>query len=65
MLLGFVLGQLMEENLRRALIISRGNMMTFLEHPVSAGLLVVALLLLVLALLPAISKGREEVFVED
>ena len=42
-----------------------GDMMTFLEHPVSAGLLVVALLLLVLALLPAISKGREEVFVED
>jgi putative tricarboxylic transport membrane protein len=65
LLLGFVLGKLMEENLRRALIISRGNMMTFLEHPVSAGLLVVALLLLVLALLPAISKGREEVFVED
>jgi putative tricarboxylic transport membrane protein len=64
LLLGFVLGKLMEENLRRALIISRGNMMTFLEHPVSAGLLVVALLLLVLALLPAISKGREEVFVE-
>ncbi|MPR10103.1 tripartite tricarboxylate transporter permease [Microvirga tunisiensis] len=65
LLLGFVLGKLMEENLRRALIISRGNMMTFLEHPVSAGLLVVALLLLVLALLLAISKGREEVFVED
>jgi len=64
LLLGFVLGKLMEENLRRALIISRGDMMTFLEHPVSAGLLVVALLLLVVALLPTISKGRDEVFVE-
>jgi putative tricarboxylic transport membrane protein len=64
LLLGFVLGKLMEENLRRALIISRGDMMTFLEHPVSAGLLVVALLLLVVALLPMISKGRDEVFVE-
>ena len=52
LLLGFVLGKLMEENLRRALIISRGDMMTFLTHPVSAGLLVVALLVLVLALLP-------------
>jgi putative tricarboxylic transport membrane protein len=64
LLLGFVLGKLMEENLRRALIISRGDMMTFLEHPVSAGLLVVALLLLIVALLPTISKGRDEVFVE-
>src|SRR3712207_6976919 len=43
---GFVLGRLMEENLRRALIISRGDMMTFIERPVSAGLLAVALVLL-------------------
>jgi putative tricarboxylic transport membrane protein len=64
MLLGFVLGKLMEENLRRALIISRGDMMTFLTHPVSAGLLVVALLVLVLALLPTIRRGRDEVFTE-
>ena len=39
MLLGFVLGKLMEENLRRALIISRGDLTTFLERPISAGLL--------------------------
>ena len=64
MLLGFVLGRLMEENLRRALIISRGDLMTFLDRPISAGLLAVAVLLLALALLPTIRKGRDEVFVE-
>jgi putative tricarboxylic transport membrane protein len=64
MLLGFVLGRLMEENLRRALIISRGDMMTFLDRPISAGLLAVAVILLVIALLPSIRKGRDEVFVE-
>jgi TctA family transporter len=40
MLLGFVLGPLMEENLRRALLLSRGDMMTFIERPISAGFLV-------------------------
>jgi putative tricarboxylic transport membrane protein len=64
LLLGFVLGKLMEENLRRALIISRGDMMTFLERPVSAALLAISLILLVLALLPAIRQSREEVFVD-
>lgn len=64
MLLGFVLGRLMEENLRRALIISRGDLMTFLDRPISAGLLAVAAILLALALLPSIRQGREEVFTE-
>jgi putative tricarboxylic transport membrane protein len=64
LLLGFVLGKLMEENLRRALIISRGDMMTFLDHSVSAGLLAAALIVLALALLPTLRKGRDEVFVE-
>jgi putative tricarboxylic transport membrane protein len=63
-LLGFVLGRLMEENLRRALIISRGDLMTFIDRPISAGLLLVAVVLLVIALLPTVRKGREEVFVE-
>jgi len=58
LLLGFVLGKLMEENLRRALIISRGSMETFITHPISAGLLVIALL-------PSIRKEKDEVFVED
>ncbi|WP_210497004.1 tripartite tricarboxylate transporter permease [Microvirga antarctica] len=64
LLLGFVLGKLLEENLRRALILSRGSLETFVERPISAGLLAVAALLLVLALLPSIRKGRDEVFVE-
>jgi putative tricarboxylic transport membrane protein len=64
LLLGFVLGKLMEENLRRALIISRGDMMTFIDRPISAGLLLVAAVLLIIALLPTVRKSREEVFVE-
>jgi putative tricarboxylic transport membrane protein len=64
LLLGFVLGRLMEENLRRALIISRGDMMTFIDRPISAGLLLVAVVLLVIALLPTVRKSRDEVFVE-
>jgi len=65
LLLGFVLGKLMEENFRRALIISRGEITTFINHPVSAGLLIVAAVVLLIALLPSIRKGRDEVFVED
>ena len=66
LLLGFVLGKLMEENLRRALrTYSRGEITTFISHPVSAALLFVAAVVLLIALLPSVSKGREEVFVED
>ena len=54
----------MEEKLRQALIISRGSFWTFVERPISAGLLAVAVLVLVIALLPSISKKREEVFTE-
>ncbi|WP_061934773.1 tripartite tricarboxylate transporter permease [Aureimonas sp. AU22] len=64
LLLGFVLGKLLEENFRRSLIISRGDMMTFLERPVSAGLLLVAVLFLAFALLPTVRKSRDEVFDE-
>ncbi|MBN9081215.1 MAG: hypothetical protein BGP04_23315 [Rhizobiales bacterium 62-17] len=64
MLLGFVLGKLMEEKLRQALILSRGSFTTFIERPVSAGLLIVAVAMLCLALLPSFSKRREEVFTE-
>ena len=64
MLLGFVLGKLMEEKLRQALILSRGSFSTFIDRPVSAGLLLVAVVMLVLALLPSIRKGRDEVFTE-
>lgn len=64
LLLGFVLGRLMEEKLRQALILSRGSFATFVDRPVSAGLLAVATIMLVIALLPAIRKGRDEVFTE-
>jgi TctA family transporter len=64
LLLGFVLGPMMEENLRRALLLSRGDPMVFAERPISRYLLIVAFLLLVLVMAPAIKKKREEVFVE-
>jgi putative tricarboxylic transport membrane protein len=64
MLLGFVLGKLMEEKLRQALILSRGSFSTFIDRPVSAGLLAVAAVLLVIALLPSIRKSRDEVFAD-
>ncbi|WP_062225789.1 tripartite tricarboxylate transporter permease [Aureimonas frigidaquae] len=64
LLLGFVLGRLMEENFRRALLMSRGDMMTFVESPISATLLVIAVLLLVVSLLPNLRRSRDEVFTE-
>jgi putative tricarboxylic transport membrane protein len=65
MLLGFILGPLMEENLRRAMRISSGDPMIFVNRPISLGLLVAALLLLVLVALPAIRGKRAEVFQES
>jgi putative tricarboxylic transport membrane protein len=65
LLLGFVLGPLLEENLRRALIISRGDPSVFLTRPISAALLIAAVGALVLAVLPAIRRRREVVFQED
>ena len=64
MLLGFVLGRLMEEKLRQALALSEGSFMTFIERPVSAVLLLLALAVIVVAVLPAVRKGREEAFQE-
>jgi putative tricarboxylic transport membrane protein len=62
MLLGFVLGKLMEEKLRQALALSEGSFMTFVERPVSAALLLIAAAVIVIAVLPAVRKGREEAF---
>ncbi|MPZ58592.1 MAG: tripartite tricarboxylate transporter permease [Rhizobiales bacterium] len=62
--LGFVLGRMMEENLRQALIISHGRFTTFVERPLSAFLLTVAVVLLVIAFLPTIKRSREKAFVE-
>ncbi|MBA3324690.1 MAG: tripartite tricarboxylate transporter permease [Rhodobacteraceae bacterium] len=65
LLLGFVLGPLLEEHLRRAMIISRGDPMIFLERPISATLLGLAALAVLIAVLPAVRKKRDEVFVEE
>ncbi len=65
LLLGFILGPMMEENLRRAMLLSRGDATTFITRPLSASLLAVAALLLVIILLPAIRKKREEAFQEE
>ncbi|KKB80651.1 hypothetical protein VW29_16740 [Devosia limi DSM 17137] len=65
LLLGFVLGPLLEEHLRRAMIISRGDPMIFLERPISATLLGLAVLAVVIAALPKFRKKRNEVFVEE
>ena len=64
MLLGFVLGRLMEEKLRQALALSEGSFMTFVERPVSLLLVVLSVAIMIVAVLPAISKRREEVFQE-
>jgi TctA family transporter len=65
LLLGFVLGPMMEENFRRALLLSRGDFTTFVTRPLSLGLLIAAALLVVVVALPAVKKSREEVFVEE
>jgi TctA family transporter len=64
MLLGFILGPLMEENLRRALVLSRGDPTVFLTRPISLTLLVLAALLLAMVILPTFRKTREEAFKE-
>ena len=65
LLLGFVLGPMLEENFRRALLLSHGDPMVFVERPISATLLVIALVLMALVLVPSVRKKREETFVED
>jgi putative tricarboxylic transport membrane protein len=65
LLLGFVLGKLMEEFLRRAMTISRGDPMVFFTRPLSLTLLLMALALLLIVFLPAISKTRKEAFAGD
>ena len=64
LLLGFVLGPMMEENLRRALLLSRGDPAVFFTRPISATLLAIALLLLIIVISPAVSRKREEAFQE-
>ncbi|MBK6591854.1 MAG: tripartite tricarboxylate transporter permease [Burkholderiales bacterium] len=65
LLLGFILGPMMEEYLRRALLLSRGDWSVFVTRPLSASLLAGAVLLLVLVLMPSVKSKREEAFVDD
>jgi TctA family transporter len=60
-----VLGPLLEENLRRAMILSRGDPSTFITRPISATLLAIALAVLIIVFLPSVKKKRGEVFVEE
>jgi len=64
LLLGFILGPMMEENLRRALLLSRGDYSAFLTRPLSASLLVAAALLVVVVSLPSIKRSRKKAFEE-
>ena len=64
LILGFVLGPMMEDNLRRALRISSGDPMIFIERPISLGLLAATLALLIMILLPSIRATREVAFRE-
>ncbi|MEY3848398.1 MAG: hypothetical protein RL615_1388 [Pseudomonadota bacterium] len=64
LLLGFVLGPMMEENFRRAMLLARGDFTVFFTRPLSLGLLIAAAALVVIVTLPAVKKTREEAFVE-
>ena len=65
LLLGFILGPMMEENLRRALLLARGDWTTFVTRPLSAGLLLAAAAMVLVVMLPSIRNRREEAFHED
>jgi TctA family transporter len=65
LLLGFVLGPMMEENLRRALLLSRGDPTVFFTRPISAVMLSIAAVLLLIIVAPSIRRKREEAFQEE
>ncbi|MGE4241156.1 tripartite tricarboxylate transporter permease [Ramlibacter sp.] len=65
LLLGFILGPMMEENLRRALLLSRGDWSVLVTRPLSAGLLAAAALLVIIVALPSIKAKREQAFQEE
>ena len=65
LLLGLILGPMMEENLRRALLLSRGDWSVLVTRPLSASLLFLALIMIVVVSLPSIKRKRAETFKED
>jgi TctA family transporter len=64
LILGFILGPLMEENLRRAMLLSRGDPTVFFQRPISLTMLLIAAFLLLIVVAPVVRKKREEAFVE-
>jgi putative tricarboxylic transport membrane protein len=65
LLLGFVLGPMLEEHLRRAMIVARGDPIWLLARPISGGLLALAAIVLAVLVLPSVSRKRETVFQSD
>jgi len=65
LILGFILGPLMEENLRRAMLLSRGDPMVFLQKPISATFIGISVVLLIIIALPALRKSRDEAFAAE
>ena len=65
MLLGYIIGPMMEEYLRRALLLSHSDPMVFLRSPISATMLAMAAIALIIVMLPALRKKREEAFQEE
>jgi len=65
LLLGFVLGPMMEENFRRSLLLSRGDFTVFVTRPLSLGLLIAAAVLVAVVAMPSIKSKREEAFQEE
>jgi putative tricarboxylic transport membrane protein len=64
LLIGFVLGPMMEEHLRRAMLLSRGDWSVFLQRPISATMLGIATVALLLMALPSIRKGKDKALAE-
>ena len=64
LLMGFILGPMLEENFRRAMSLSRGDPMIFVQRPISAAILVLAAALLLMMIFPAFRRTREEAFQE-
>ncbi|MEK9817755.1 MAG: tripartite tricarboxylate transporter permease, partial [Limnobacter sp.] len=65
LLLGFILGPMMEEYLRRALLLSRGDFSVLVTRPISATMLAIAAIALIVVFMPSIRKKREEAFHEE
>jgi putative tricarboxylic transport membrane protein len=65
LMLGFVLGPMMEENLRKAMTISRGDPTVFVTRPLSMSMLLIATILLVIVVLPAVRRTRSQAFQES